>query len=283
MPGRSWLVLGPGWAALAGALAAGEFRFETDSLLKLGLIWLLVDPILGTIWHLVADKMLWRRLWQPFLPPGVSLKPSLPYTVKGSPAYKFLVFRARLQTDTTGEGYTLFIAIGLSLFIAAILGLPVILYAIISIFLAFLVGEKIFIAGSRGHFLCAAATFLLPYLVGVFIIAKMIPLYALLLGIVYLEVYFGLLQLNAGKMQGERLVVAGPGAMAMLLFGLMKPLPAMIVALGALFSLLLRFEAQKQDVQAATWYGQQLRLFLWSGLLISAWAIGDIHLIWFGF
>jgi len=271
IPNRTWLALGPGWAVLAGGLAANGLALATDLLLKLGLLWLLADPLLGTVWELLTQRAVWLRLKRPQPPPAVHLKPVLPYLSKDSAGYRLLVFWTHVSTLPNGEGYSLFIAVLLALFMASLLGWVVVLYALISLFLAILIRER-----EGGFFWRSMALFLLPYLMGLFVMNR-IGLYAILFGGAYWCVYFGLLWLGTGQMKGARLVIMGQAVTALLLFSLSAPLMATPVALAAIFSILLRSQAQTacDPDRAAAWYVKYLTPFLWLGLFISAIAVGS--------
>ncbi|MCS7260909.1 MAG: hypothetical protein NZ765_09035, partial [Anaerolineae bacterium] len=60
--------LGAGWAALGGVMASGSLSGNDATLLaRVGtvlLVWLLADPVLGTLWELgTAPHGVWTRLW----------------------------------------------------------------------------------------------------------------------------------------------------------------------------------------------------------------------------
>lgn len=86
--------LGAGWAALSGGIASGILWENGAPLLtRIGiilLIWLLADPVLGTLWELGATpRGVWTQLWR--ATNGVSHSTSLillPYTQTGSPAWQ---------------------------------------------------------------------------------------------------------------------------------------------------------------------------------------------------
>ena len=269
IPNRVWLALGPGWAALAGVLASGQFRFEADILFEVALLWLLADPILGTIWHLLADRDLWGRLARAELLPGARVRRWLPYTARGSASYQASVLLANLSALPGGEGYTLLITALLAFTIGLVLGAPFVLYAVISVTLAGITQGHI-VQGELRRLLQSVALFLLPFGAGLQAM-KNFPLYALLFGGTYWVIYIGVSHLLAGRERGARLVVLGQGVAALLLFSLGKPLVATPLALATVFALLLRQQAQVQAVAAApVWYAQRLRPFLWLGLFTAA-------------
>jgi hypothetical protein len=76
---RPWLRLGPGWAALAGALSTGYTEFNLANLLQLISLWLLVDPILGMLWDGSVEQGLWRKIAKAQLGSPSASGFSLPY------------------------------------------------------------------------------------------------------------------------------------------------------------------------------------------------------------
>jgi len=116
-PNRMWFAPGPGWAALAGGLSAGALRLGTDfwaqnrvALLLLALLWLLFDPLLGTVWHLLLDRRVAHRIGEASRRPERPVKPLLPYTAKGSAGYRFSAVAAALR-EHDGEWQTLLLLI----------------------------------------------------------------------------------------------------------------------------------------------------------------------------
>ena len=261
-------MLGPGWAVLAGALASGGFRFEAEVLFKVGLLWLLADPILGTVWHLLTDCGLWRQLTQTRPPEAKPLRPLFPYVAKDSAGYRLLVFTAHLRALENGQGYTLLIALFLAVLLTIILGQPVVLFTLTSILVAFGLGDRV---QGRG-LLQSLATFLFPYLTALRVMDALSP-EALVLGWVYWVVQLGLLRLLAGKMGGGWLVIGGQGVAAGLLFGLKMPLAATVLTLSTLFSLLLRLQAKAQNTRPEL-YAVHLKPYLLVGLFVVAVSLG---------
>lgn len=86
--------LGAGWAALGGAIASGVLG-ERDAplLVRVGvllLVWLLADPVMGTLWELgTSPHGVWTQLWRAVgnRDQGAPLI-LLPYTQIGSPAWQ---------------------------------------------------------------------------------------------------------------------------------------------------------------------------------------------------
>ena len=272
IPNRAWLSLGPGWAALAGVLASGAFQFEADFILKAGLLWLLADPLLGTVWYLLADWGLWQRLTQTQPDETTPLRVLLPYTLKHSPGYSWSIFWTNLSALQSGEGFTFVITLLLALILGGLLGGPVAVYAVISICLAFIAGKH---DGPGSRLLQSMATLLFPFWAGATLSSRPTPA-ILLLGLVYWIVYFGILQWSAGRTSGHRLVIGGQIVAALLLFGLIKPLAATGVALAAIFSLLLYRQRSEYAPDFLIRYDDQLSPLLLAGLFVAALSMGGI-------
>jgi len=80
-----WGVMG-GWAALCGALASGQLRWEGEALLSLALVIVLTDLAWGSLWDLATGTDWFRGRrggWSGMQP---DFRPSLPYTQPASPA-----------------------------------------------------------------------------------------------------------------------------------------------------------------------------------------------------
>ncbi len=294
IPRKYWLALGPGWAALGSFLASGVLRFENDFwalnavwLLKFGLFWLLADPILGTLWHLVVTQGVWCRLTRNSPPEGLTVKPLLPYTVKNSAGYRLSALVALLRQQDDGRWQTSLILPLIALGLATMLGWTVALYALIAILVTFWVGVEAFSAKIiQKSFWQSTVAFLLPYIVGLFLMDAP-EQNALLLGAVYWVIVLGMLLLSAGRETADRMIITGQATIAILLFALMKPIAATAVSLGVLFNLLLRLKLKQQIASQGhiadderslmvAQYSAQLHLFLLTGFLIAGASLGCI-------
>jgi len=86
--------VGAGWAALSGAIASGILWEDgAPPLTRIGtvlLIWLLADPLLGTLWELGATpRGVWTQLWRAASDADHNVPLILlPYTQTGSPAWQ---------------------------------------------------------------------------------------------------------------------------------------------------------------------------------------------------
>ncbi len=125
-PSRAWLSLGPGWAALAGVLASGFLPLSFMTLVQVVSLWILVDPILGTLWEFVVQQELWRQIVHAQLPAAPARGFLIPYAQPGSAAGR-LVLRARgyrlwwQQTYWPAFGDKL-VTVGLGIIIALFIG-----------------------------------------------------------------------------------------------------------------------------------------------------------------
>src|SRR5262245_64967082 len=131
-PARRWLKLGPAWAALAGVISAGVFPLDLATVVRVVSLWLLVDPLLGTLWELSGPQGLWRRLYQAQLPASPRYGFALPYAQPGSVAGTFSVWVRRYRRwwreeywPEAGSGVVTFgLGIVLALLLALALGRP---------------------------------------------------------------------------------------------------------------------------------------------------------------
>ncbi|MGQ9500525.1 MAG: hypothetical protein ACUVSF_05710 [Anaerolineae bacterium] len=86
--------IGAGWAALSGTIASGLFQEDsTPPLVRAGvvlLIWLLADPVLGTLWELgTTPHGVWTQLWHALRSADDNVPLILlPYTQTDSPAWR---------------------------------------------------------------------------------------------------------------------------------------------------------------------------------------------------
>jgi hypothetical protein len=288
-PIRPLWSLGPGWAAVSGALAAGSFALSSEILLKLLLVWLLADPVLGTLWGLsVGDRSaseqdgIWRRLLTARLPTTVPSLRFLPYTQPGSPSRRLAERLGRLHSwwqatfrPAVGrESAALVAALGLALLLGAVLRRNVLMLVLLSIALSWLVAlfqqrdlfrDSMPQDASRRDIVTlwyALGEFGIPWLIGAVVMG--IPSWAAIaLGICYTVTYFGLIQYG----RKFRLIGSSQAITALLLAGLRHPLAA-----GATAILLI--PQWGLHVRAASGsYLRGVQLFIILGMLIAALAI----------
>lgn len=279
-PRRNRTALGPGWAVLASFLVAGVLRFEPDfwafnaaGLMKLLLLWLLADPVVGTIWQIVVEQGFWREFQQALRQSRPASLPLLPYTHPHTTAYRASVWLATWRSLTGNGRQTMMILPVAALGLAAVLGRAAIFYVIVSLLLAGWLGRELPAADlPRRRFWASVAMFLLPYLTGLAVFGAVAKAPALV-GVCYWLVHLGILRLDAGREAGNRLVVVGQAVAAILLLALLKPVAAVIVALSTVFTLLLRLQIQPEQKQRLA---AEVTPFVLIGLLVAAAMAGGI-------
>ncbi len=288
-----WSV-GPGWAAIGGALAAGGFSLSPETLLKLLLVWLLADPVLGTVWELGIGgnnaaregNGIWRRLFNPRLPDTAPPPPLLPYTQPNSPGRRLAdrLGRRRLWwqeifwPETGGEFITLIAALGLALLLGLILGRSVLalvlLFAILSWLAGMTQGESAPDPAHQGIAILgrALAEFGIPWLVGAVALGR--PTWAVgALGVCYTITYFGLVRHATRAAPDLRLIGASQVTAALLLAGLRHPLAAGATAILLTPQWGLRVWAGQP--YASSRYLQGVQPFILSSILVAALAIAS--------
>lgn len=137
-------LFGPVWAALAGALTVMQQAWDTGDLLPLFLALLLADPLLGGFWAAAVTPD-WFGPWQQKMVAVTSI-PRLPYILPDSPAQRLLSHLAiaiahwrQVVWPRLGASFLQAVfLLGISLVIAAALGLKVMLLVLAGMALAIL-------------------------------------------------------------------------------------------------------------------------------------------------
>lgn len=238
---RPWLSLGPGWAALSGALSTGQAETTLVTLLQLVSLWLLVDPLLGTLWELLVEQGLGRRLGQaPFSLPATSGF-SLPYAQPDSPAGHFLIRLRRYQTwwreifwpRSGQEVVTVGLATGLALLLGLFLGSNLFWLTLLVLCLTVWAGQQApDLSTAGGGRWATVLQFLLPWLMGWLLWKPLTPL-GLILALCGSAVYLGGLRMLGGHRRADWLFFLGQLAVLLLLLAF-RLLPG-----AALFSLFI--------------------------------------------
>lgn len=279
-PRRNWAALGPGWAVLASFLVAGVLRFEPDfwalntpSIVKLLLLWLLADPVLGTIWQIVVEQGFRREFQQIRRRSHAGKLPVLPYTQPHTTAYQASIRLATWQSLTGNRPQTILILLLVAWVLAIALGWAAVGFAGASLLLAGRLGQQEPAGHSPGRiFQASVATFLLPYAAGLAVFGAGAKAPALV-GVCYWLVYLGILRLSVGHKWAEPLVIFGQATAAILMLALLKPVAAVIVALSTVFTLLLRLQIRPEQKQSLVAGITPLALI---GLLVAAAMAGGI-------
>lgn len=227
-PAHPWIGLGPGWAALAGAVSTGAVELDGAGLLKLAGLWLLADPLLGTLWELAAPAGLWRNAGGGALPPGPARGFYLPYTRPGSAAGRLLKRWHRYRLWWAGhywpENRDKLLAYGaafvLALLIALSLSAALFWLTLLAIALALLAGQSApRLASPEGGRLQSVVQWLLPWFMGVFLWASP-SLPGLALAVSYWAICLGGLRMLGRHRRAELLYFWGQAAVCALLLGL---------------------------------------------------------------
>jgi len=288
--------VGPGWAAIGGAIASGGFALAPQTLLSLVLVWLLADAVLGVVWDLgVGDTSpggkggLWRALLTARLPDSAPLLRLLPYTQPASPGRRLAERLSRWRRwwqetyspQAGAEFAVLVAALGLALLLGVVLGRDALGLTLLTIVLSWLaaLAHKSEGATSQGMLTLshALAGFGIPWLLGSLALGR--PTWAVVaLGSCYAITYFGLVQQAIGEVlrpqatPSFRLIGASQIAAVFLLAGLRYPLAA-----GAAAILLLpqwglyTWAADQPDAPGADL--RRIQPFVILSLLIAAWAV----------
>ena len=261
IPTKNWFALSGGWAVIAAALATRPAAPTTVWIVRLALLWLLVDPLLGTVWQLLVGRQL-RRILQ--LGAVKAVTPVLPYTRRDSAAYRFGIWREKLRTHADGVWQPLLVSAVLSLAAGVWLGWAVLLLAVITLATAWAFSLHTRANAARRGWL-SLALFFLPFAVA----ANLIELWrwdVSLLGAAYTVVYFGLLCLRENPARAEIWVILGQAAAAVVMFAAVQPLAGGVIALATVVGLLARpFSAAR---------GGALHAIALIGLLAAAFSLG---------
>jgi len=279
-PGRYFLIPASGWAVIAGLLAARPWIFEgnlwqsnADWLLKALLLWLLFDPVLGTVWQLLMQNRLRRRIAE--IDDGTLIDtPGLPYVTRNSAAYRWLVFRQKIRLYALTGWQSLLLLSGVALALSAIFGWGIFSIVLLSLGVTWMIsgtiGENVLFEQIWQMFL----QFLLPFGAAIIIFGEP-NLRLLLFGVAFTWVFGGSLRLKTIQKWGERWLIFGLSVTAILLFALRLPMAGVVAVMATGTVILFR-----QDVAAKkyNWTDKlpALNTILWLTLLVSAWFMGGL-------
>ncbi len=276
-PARPWLSLGPGWAALAGVLAAGQLDFNLAALLQLVGLWLLVDPLMGMLWELSAPQGLWRSLVPRQWPAPSRRGFFVPYAQPESPAGRLSLGlrRYRRWWDDTfwPERGAQLAAFGLGLALALLLSYhlnPTIFWlTLLALGLILLAGlTPTDLALPEGGRLQAVVQLLLPWVMGGTLWSSL-TLPGLALAICYWVTYLGGLRWLGGHSRANWLFWAGQMAAIILLLALHR-LPG-----AALMGVLLAAQAVIQTkFNHPPDFLAKAQLYLFLSVLIAGGSLG---------
>jgi hypothetical protein len=225
---RPWLSLGPGWAALAGALSTGYADFDLSRLAQLLGLWLLVDPILGTLWDLSVQQGLWRRFSQAQLPRPPTHGFYLPYAQPEAAGGRLVLLLRRIEVwwretywPEAGDKVTAYgLGILLALLIGFFLGPLIFGLTLLAIFLTLLTGQSSpDLTATEGGRLQSVVQFFLPWLMGLQLWSTLTPL-SLVIAICYWATYLGGLRMLGNHRQANILFSFGQVAAVLVLLAL---------------------------------------------------------------
>ncbi len=295
-PIRPLWSVGPGWAAIGGAVAAGGFALAPQTLLSLVLIWLLADAVLGVVWDLGAGNTapggkggIWRSLLTAHLPDSAPALRFLPYTPPASPGRHLAERLSRwrrwwqetFSPQSGAEFAALVAALGLALLVGAILGRDALALTLLSIALSWLaaLASKSEKAASQGMITLwhTLGGFGIPWLLGSLVLGR--PTWVVIaLGSCYAITYFGLVHQVTGEALRPqvapdfRLIGASQVAVILLLVGLRYPLAAGAAAILLLPQWGLHTWAADHPIAPGAFL-RRIQPFIVLSLLIAAWAI----------
>lgn len=272
-PAGSWFSLGPGWAALAGALSSGQFEFSFTKMLQLLALWLLVDPLLGSVWDLTVN----RRIWHAPLPPSPGSGFYLPYAQPHSPA-GYGIVRLRRYGRWWQEQYwpqqghgclTVILGAGLALLISFSLNWTLFQLVLLALGLSLLAGQiPSELSTAHGGRLQSVVQLLLPWVMGVVLWSHLTES-GLLLALCYWISYLGGLRMLGQHQRAEWLFWLGQAA-AMLLLLALRQLPG-----GALLGVLLAAQCLiYSKFNSSPSFLAKAQPYLVAGVLIAGWSLG---------
>lgn len=225
---KSWLSMGAGWAAVAGAMTAGWPDITGARVLQLISLWLLVDPILGTLWELAVQQGIWRRVTQAQLLHPARRGFLLPYAQPNSKGGQFVILVRRYQVWWQQSYWpahgSQVITFGLGVLLALLIGLalgPTIFWLVLlSIGLTIIAGQyPTHLASSYGGRLPSIVQLLLPWLMGAALWSTL-TLFTFILAVCFWTIYLGGLRILGGHQRAEWLFLGGQAAAIILLLGL---------------------------------------------------------------
>ena len=280
MPNQYLLIPASGWAIIAGLLTVRPWILEGDLwqnnagwVLKTLLLWLLFDPILGTIWQLLINHQLRQQTVD-----GDNIvlhgTPSLPYVTRNSAAYRWLLFRQKIRQQSRAEWQSLFLLSGLALGLGATFGWEILLAVALSLGIMWRISGTIAEKTLVEQVWQMLLQFIFPFGTAIVIFGTL-TLPVSLFGIAFALIFDGTLRLKSAPKWGERWLIFGLSATAILLFALRLPMAGAVTVLSVGTVILLR-----QDIAAAKYRWDEkipsLNAILWLTLLISAWFMGEL-------
>jgi hypothetical protein len=278
LPAQAWLSLGPGWAAAAGILSGGRPELNLATLVQFISLWLVVDPILGTMWTLVVEDRLWWQIRQARLPPPPLRGFSIPYAQPGSLAGRLVLLIRRYQVwwqqahgpASGSQAATFVLGLILAPVVAAALQPAIFWLVVLALSLTLLAGLNASNprAASGGR-LQSIVQMLLPWFMGNLLWSNP-TLPTLALALCYWLVYLGGLRMAGRHRRAEILFVGGQIAAILLLLAL-RLLPGATALSALLVAQLILKNHFSQPAQLL----KKVQPYLVFGLLVAAWSSGN--------
>ena len=276
-PTRSLFSLGPGWAALAGFVSAGYPSLSLSTFLQVIALWILVDPLLGTLWELNVNHKVWRQVRLAQLPPAPATGFTVPYAQTGSMAGRFVVKIRRYRRWWQETGWsevgdkvvTFFLGIILALLVGLALAPATFWLVVLAVGLTLLTGPTTSdLSTSGGGRIQSIVQFLLPWLMGV-LLAPNPSLISVAAAICYWAVYLGGLRMLGHHQRAGWLFFGGQLALVVLLLALRLLPGAAILTVFLAAQLLLRTGINQPSILL-----RKAQPFLVIGLIVAAVSFG---------
>lgn len=265
LPSRALFRVGPGWAVIAGACAAGLPRFDVVTLLTLVTAAALADLVWGALRDIVPDPSV---AWSAAADQSPAISLGLPYLQLDSPLSNAL---RSLTPGATGErvhrGWQgVLVALGVAFVLSVLLGVPAILLSAAALF-AILIAAAAARRGDRPAFWDALLDVGLPWLLGSALmlwggeqgIAALAPSAALAAAFTVLQ--WGMYRADATRGNAE---VAWLGQALVLLALAALQQPAAVAGVAALFAPASFWLARRDAgiARALPWW--------WAAMLLAA-------------
>ncbi len=273
---RSWLSLGPGWAALAGALSTG---YPGRGWLPLLGLWLLVDPVLGTLWRLAGQQGLWRTLAGASLPPPPGEGFTLPYARSEAPGGRLVLWLRRYGRWWRGQFWpqegdklaTMGLGVLLALGLAWLLEPTIFWLTALAIGLTLLAGQdSADLAAPGGGRLQSVVQFLLPWAMGVVVWGSLTPV-GLALALCWWVTYLGGLRMLGHHRRAAVLFFGGQGAALAILLAL-----RLVFGAAAVGVLLIAQQLVASRFTDPADFLPRVRLYLVVAVLVTGLAMGSL-------
>jgi hypothetical protein len=264
---------------LAGFLSSGYPAFTLTTLGQLISLWLLVDPILGTLWELVVARGLWRKIWVAPLPSPPKRGFFLPYVQANSAGGQFVLtirrYQAWWRTSYWPEAGDSLITFGLGASLALLISFflnPILLWLTLLVMgLTLLAGQSLpDLTAPGGGRLPAVGQFLLPWAMGAVLGAALTPA-SLLMAVCYGVMYLGGLRMAGNHQRAEILFFLGQMAVILLLLAL-RSLPGAALLSMVFIPQTLIYSKFKQPLD----FLPKVQLHLIITLLIAGFSLGSL-------